>query len=610
MRDVAAMVECDAMRAGLTSKWRFGALLEGLGVGAMALFVAQGGQSGVGVRSGVAAVQSEGAIGRAPATQGQGCWCGRMRDMMVRFAAADDVPAVKAIADRHRHELGFVPAAALVEAARERRLLVAVLDGKVVGFVHFRCCRDGHATIYEIAVLPECRRQGVGRALVEAVCKEAALRGCVVLQLKCPIDLPANEFYRRVGFIEAGIEKGRRRPLRLWQKRLDSAFHYLPADQSQVANRCRSQSPVANRQPPPFYQSLVANRQWLFYASAADFAWRMRRMVRLFYDAYGGVPPFHPFEQQIATPLFAPKAVLQALRAWREGIPPVDGAIPPVRSVIFDSGGYQVQTGRLSFGELVERLLPYYCENAWADFLVLPDHVPRSSDSDLQVAAKVEDTLRAGERFLKRLPHLRERFIGVVHAQTVEQVRLAVRHWASLGITYVAFGSFGTSGPKGSINKVSKESEMLLLALQDACAEFGLSFHLFGIGSPAHLQRLRTAGIVPTSLDSAGWWKAAANSRVFLPGHPELAVGERGKDRVVRLASEWDKMRQAAGHGCPFCRDFHALQQDRWHRMLHNLVVVIECLSTLAESQAPVANRQSPIARCQSPIGHQLALDF
>jgi hypothetical protein len=43
-----------------------------------------------------------------------------MMDVMVRFAAVDDVPAVKAIADRHRHELGFVPAAALVEAAQER----------------------------------------------------------------------------------------------------------------------------------------------------------------------------------------------------------------------------------------------------------------------------------------------------------------------------------------------------------------------------------------------------------------------------------------------------------------------------------------------------------
>jgi ribosomal protein S18 acetylase RimI-like enzyme len=591
MRDVAAMVKCDAMRAGLTGERRFGALLEGLGMGAMALFVAQGGQSGVSVGSGVAAVQSEGAIGLAPATQGQGRRCGRMMDVMVRFAAVDDVPAVKAIADRHRHELGFVSAAALVEAARERRLLVAVLDGKIVGLVHFRCCRDGHATIYEIAVLPECRRRGVGRALVEAVCKEAALRGCVALQLKCPIDLRANEFYRRVGFTEAGIEEGKRRPLRLWQKRLDPAFHCLPADQLPIANRCRSQSPVANR-------------QWLFYASAADFAWRMRRMVRLFYDAYGGVPPFHPFERQIVTPLFAPEAVLRALRAWREGIPPVDGAIPPVRSVIFDSGGYQVQIGRLSFDELVERLLPYYRENAWADFLVLPDHVPRSSDSDREVAVKVEDTLRAGEEFLKRLPHLRERFIGVVHARTVEQVRFAVRHWASLGITYVAFGSFGTSGPKGSINKVSKESEVLLFALQDACAEFGLSFHLFGIGGPAHLQRLRTAGIVPTSLDSAGWWKAAGSSRVFLPNHPELSVSERSKGTAIRSASEWDEKRQAAGHDCPFCRDFHALQQDRWHRMLHNLVVVMECLSALAESDSLLTSRQSLIA------GRQLALDF
>jgi ribosomal protein S18 acetylase RimI-like enzyme len=510
-------------------------------------------------------------------------------DMMVRFATAEDVPAVKAVADRHRHELGFVPMAALVEAARERRLLVAVLDGKVVGFVHFRCCRDGHATIYEIAVLPECRRQGIGRALVEAVVQEAALRGCAVLQLKCPIDLPANEFYRRAGFTEAGIEEGKRRPLRLWQKRLVSGTQHLS---------------VHGAMPTDHHQWPVANRQWLFYTCAADFAWRMRRMVRLFYDAYDGAPPFHPFERQIVTPLFAPKAVLRALRAWREGIPPVDGTIPPVRSVIFDSGGYQVQMGRLSFEELVERLLPFYGENAWADWMVLPDHVPRSFDSDLQVAAKVEDTLRAGERFLKRLPHLRERFIGVVHARTVEQVRFAARHWASLGITYVAFGSFGTSGPKGSINKVSKESEALLVALQDACAEFGLSFHLFGIGGPAHLERLKAAGIKPTSLDSAGWWKAAANSRIFLPNRPELSVSERGKGTAIRSASEWDALRRAAGHECPFCRDFHALQQDRWRRMLHNLVVVMECLSELAHGDLPRTSRQSPIA------SGQLALDF
>jgi hypothetical protein len=67
MRDVAAVVKCNRVCAGFAGERRFGALLEGLGVGAMALFVAQGEQSGVSVGSGVAAVQSEGAIGLAPA---------------------------------------------------------------------------------------------------------------------------------------------------------------------------------------------------------------------------------------------------------------------------------------------------------------------------------------------------------------------------------------------------------------------------------------------------------------------------------------------------------------------------------------------------------------
>ncbi|MCX7969233.1 MAG: GNAT family N-acetyltransferase, partial [Armatimonadetes bacterium] len=142
----------------------------------------------------------------------------------VRQATTRDLRAIKRLADEHRHELGFVRLAALEEAVKERRIFIAINSPqasrpahRIVGFVHFRCCKDGHATIYEIAVAPEWRGKGVGRKLVEAVIEQARLNGCTLLRLKCPIDLPANGFYARLGFSRVGIESGKIRPLAIWE---------------------------------------------------------------------------------------------------------------------------------------------------------------------------------------------------------------------------------------------------------------------------------------------------------------------------------------------------------------------------------------------------------
>ncbi|MFA0774495.1 MAG: hypothetical protein KEFWMYNX_002535, partial [Candidatus Fervidibacter sp.] len=49
-----------------------------------------------------------------------------MAAVVVRPARGSDVAKVKALADEHRHELGFIKLAALEKAVQERRLLVAV----------------------------------------------------------------------------------------------------------------------------------------------------------------------------------------------------------------------------------------------------------------------------------------------------------------------------------------------------------------------------------------------------------------------------------------------------------------------------------------------------
>jgi GNAT superfamily N-acetyltransferase len=85
---------------------------------------------------------------------------------------------------------------ALAEAADAGELLLA--EG---GLCHFHRRKDGAVTIREIIILPNYRRRGLGRHLVDKVKREAHA-GVVVA--KCPADLPANAFWDAVGFRRAG----------------------------------------------------------------------------------------------------------------------------------------------------------------------------------------------------------------------------------------------------------------------------------------------------------------------------------------------------------------------------------------------------------------------
>jgi hypothetical protein len=51
-------------------------------------------------------------------------------------------------------------------------------------------------------------------------------RNAVAIRLKCPLDLPANDFYRHYGFTLTGQELGKRRPLNRWCLPLTGAGRY------------------------------------------------------------------------------------------------------------------------------------------------------------------------------------------------------------------------------------------------------------------------------------------------------------------------------------------------------------------------------------------------
>lgn len=134
----------------------------------------------------------------------------------VREATPTDLPAIKRILDMHRHELGFVRMPALAEALARGWLQVAELDGEVRGVVNWWARRDGVVVLYNIAVAPEARRQGLGGELLGTLVDWSRVRQARAITLKCPSDLPSNDFYASSGFQLERQETGKRRPLNCW----------------------------------------------------------------------------------------------------------------------------------------------------------------------------------------------------------------------------------------------------------------------------------------------------------------------------------------------------------------------------------------------------------
>ena len=134
----------------------------------------------------------------------------------VRKARVEDLDAVKALADANKSSLGFVLRPALAAGIQGDWLLVAERAGQVIGFVHYRHRQDSQTTLYEICVDEASRRSGVGRSLVQALTIESQALGKACIRLKAPTSLPANDFYRCLGFVLTDVQQGRRRQLNVW----------------------------------------------------------------------------------------------------------------------------------------------------------------------------------------------------------------------------------------------------------------------------------------------------------------------------------------------------------------------------------------------------------
>jgi GNAT superfamily N-acetyltransferase len=88
-------------------------------------------------------------------------------------------------------------------------IFLAFVSGRAVGIA---TCFLGFSTfaarplvnLHDLAVLPEHRHRGIGRALLQAVEREAGLRGCVKLTLEVQEhNVRARQVYEAAGFSQA-----------------------------------------------------------------------------------------------------------------------------------------------------------------------------------------------------------------------------------------------------------------------------------------------------------------------------------------------------------------------------------------------------------------------
>ena len=82
--------------------------------------------------------------------------------------------------------------------------LVAEEDGKLIGYVGSQSVPP-EADVMNLAVAPEWRNKGIGRALMTALIAQLHSRGITALFLEVRVgNAPAQNLYRSLGFVEAG----------------------------------------------------------------------------------------------------------------------------------------------------------------------------------------------------------------------------------------------------------------------------------------------------------------------------------------------------------------------------------------------------------------------
>ena len=137
---------------------------------------------------------------------------------VIRKANLNDLEVIKKLADTHKRELGFILRPALARSIELEELMIATVKLEVVGFIQYHHRQDTQTTLHNLLIKADYRGNGIGKRLMQALENEVMSQNKQILSLKCPEELPANDFYARLGYQQVNIESGKQRRLNIWQK--------------------------------------------------------------------------------------------------------------------------------------------------------------------------------------------------------------------------------------------------------------------------------------------------------------------------------------------------------------------------------------------------------
>lgn len=85
--------------------------------------------------------------------------------------------------------------------------LIAEESGQTLGYVLGGIGTDGHGWVLSLAVVPDHRSQGIGRALMDALLDQFRKRGMkTILLTVSPTNTNGMSLYRKIGFVDMGIQ--------------------------------------------------------------------------------------------------------------------------------------------------------------------------------------------------------------------------------------------------------------------------------------------------------------------------------------------------------------------------------------------------------------------
>ena len=130
-------------------------------------------------------------------------------DYTIRNARPSDLDALEAL-ERQCFSLPWTREQLYAALADERQEFLAAVggEGEILGYIGMMCVLD-EGYISNVAVAPDARRMGVGRALVEEMLRRCEQRelSFVTLEVRAHNE-PAVALYGSAGFRPVGLRKG------------------------------------------------------------------------------------------------------------------------------------------------------------------------------------------------------------------------------------------------------------------------------------------------------------------------------------------------------------------------------------------------------------------